>query len=133
MFSIFSGRKLKFPSMKAETFSLAICSSLFFILSLRCVSLFVFLFSLSLGCRGTCLTKMRSSFFCFLVSLANLSLGCRGTCLTNMTSSSFLFFVFCLTFPIFLFRFLHFVIILFACCCTKVVGGVILSAKFISV
>ena len=91
LYSIFSGRKLDFPSMNAETLSRAICSSVFFILSLGCINLFVYFFSLSLGCKGTCLTNMTSSSFCFLVSLAKLSLGSRGTCLTNMTSSSFCF------------------------------------------
>ena len=53
LFSNFSGRKLNFPSMSAETWSRAIFSSLFFILYLGCVSFFGFFFSLSLGCKGT--------------------------------------------------------------------------------
>ena len=43
LFSTFSNRELNFPFMGTETFSMAICSSLFFILPLLCVSLFFLL------------------------------------------------------------------------------------------
>ena len=66
LFKSFSDVKLNFPAIRAETLSIAICSSLFFILFFGCVSFLDFLFCLSLGCIGACLTNATSSSFFFL-------------------------------------------------------------------
>ena len=93
--------------MRVEILFANICSSLNFILFLRYVNLFNFLFRLSLGYIVTCFTNTTSSLFLFLsVSLANLPLGCMGTCLTNMTSSCASFFLCFLPWSKFLVAFL---------------------------
>ena len=94
LFNVFFGSKLNFPFIRADTFSLAICCSLFFILSLRCWS-FLLLFLAFLGCRETYFINLTFSFsfYCF-VPLASLSRGCKGTSFIKTTSRSLLFLLF---------------------------------------